>query len=202
MCKDNATKSPTNSKPLTATDAHSIAALALMSRLQDAFETRRTVQGIRDRGEDIEGLDEVEAMIGLRVDRLFDEASALINLAERTKDEADALRMFEDEYDCDCGCSEHAAGAQSYEDEDEDEERIEGAHAGEEDEDDEDEDGEEFKQWPPYIASLLRRKQRPAPRKQQAAPRRPGMTSMVLGAIGVGCAVAALASEWLNERKG
>ncbi len=195
MCKDNATKKPTNSNPLTATDAHGIAALALMSRLQDAFETRKTVQGIRDRGEDIEGLDEVEAMIGLRVDRLFDEASALINLADRTKDEADALRMFEDEYDCDCGCSEHAEEARSYEDE----ERAEAAHAGEdegEDEDeDEDEDGDEFTQWPPYIASLLRRKQRPA-------RRRPGMASMVLGAIGVGCAVAALASEWLNERKG
>ncbi len=174
MCNDNETKKPANTTRNTNAEAHRLAALALLAQLEGMAEIRDVYDSVRERhDENTEGLDEIEKMIEQEADRIADEARA--------------LGIFADEYDCDCGCSEPAA-SETYEDE----ERADRATTPE---DEGEHDGDEFSQWPSYIASLLRRRPR-------SAPRSPGMASVVFGAIGVGCAVAALASQWLNERKG
>jgi hypothetical protein len=85
MCKD---KSGT-----TKVADHRRMATALLTRLEGIAELRETFEVVREKHlESGKGLDEIEEMVEQEEARI--------------RDDARALGIFADEYECDCGCEE------------------------------------------------------------------------------------------------
>jgi hypothetical protein len=73
---------------------HRRAAIALLTRLEEIAELRETFDVVREKHvENGKDLDEIEELM-------------MGQEEERVRDDARALGIFADEYECDCGCSE------------------------------------------------------------------------------------------------